>query len=398
MAGESAWRTPGIPSLLAATAVGFSGFAVLLPTAPMRALELGAGTAGAGQVNAVLMLFTVVAQLLVPKLLRRFGWGPVFTAGLVLLGAPSLLMPIFAELSWLLAMSGLRGLGFGVLTVCGSTAVAMLVAPALRGRAVGAYGLAIALPQFLLTPLAPMVMESTSFVVVCLIGGLPVAAMPWVPGVARHLGMLKTPASRGGVSAASTTWFGLIGALWPSILALIVITAGGGAVLTFATETLSDAGAAAWALAMFTGVATVGRWLIGGMADRWGPTRFIGPILLLGAMSFGVFGWSAAQGQIWLTLLAACGAGAAYGSLQNLTLVEAFARGGEGSRARTSVAWNVGFDAGTGLGALTIGQLAGALTFSTAFGAMGATVAVVALLHGVLAIGLRRRAVGRRSS
>ena len=76
MAGESAWKTPGIPSLLAATAIGFSGFAVLLPTAPMRALELGAGAAGAGQVNAVLMLFTVVAQLSVPPLLRRLGRKP----------------------------------------------------------------------------------------------------------------------------------------------------------------------------------------------------------------------------------------------------------------------------------------------------------------------------------
>lgn len=383
MAGESAWKTPGIPSLLAATAIGFSGFAVLLPTAPMRALELGAGAAGAGQVNAVLMLFTVVAQLSVPPLLRRLGWGPTFTAGLLLLGLPSLAMPIFTQMTGLLAMSGLRGLGFGVVTVCGSTAVAMLVPPALRGRAVGAYGLAIALPQFLLTPLAPMAMESTSFVVVCVIGGLPVAALPWVPGVARHLGMLRVP--RGG-TATATSWRGLIGSLWPSILALIVITAGGGAVLTFATETLSGAGAAAWALAMFTGVATIGRWLIGGMADRWGPTRFIAPILLLGAMSFGVFGWSAAQGQFWLTLVASCGAGAAYGALQNLTLVEAFARGGEGSRARTSVAWNVGFDAGTGLGALTIGQLAGALTFSSSFAVMGVAVAVVAVLHGLPAI------------
>jgi len=51
------------------------------------------------------------------------------------------------------ALAALRGLGSGVVTVCGATAVAALVEPARRGRAIGALGLASAAPQFILVPI-----------------------------------------------------------------------------------------------------------------------------------------------------------------------------------------------------------------------------------------------------
>lgn len=51
-----------MPALLLLTATGFSGFAALLPTAPLWAVGGGADAAGAGSVNAVLMLCTVLAR------------------------------------------------------------------------------------------------------------------------------------------------------------------------------------------------------------------------------------------------------------------------------------------------------------------------------------------------
>lgn len=72
--------------------------------------------------------------------------------------------------------------------------------------------------------------------------------------------------------------------------------------------------------------------------------------------------------------------GVAYGALQNLTLVQAFAATGEHARGAVSVAWNVGFDTGTGLGSLVVGALASSFSFPTAFALMTAACVGVALM------------------
>jgi predicted MFS family arabinose efflux permease len=50
--------------------------------------------------------------------------------------------------------------------------------------------------------------------------------------------------------------------------------------------------------------------------------------------------------------------GAGYGAVQNLTLVTAFARAGEGGATTVSAVWNASFDAGTAVGALVLGLVA----------------------------------------
>ncbi|HLS34530.1 MAG TPA: MFS transporter, partial [Brevibacterium sp.] len=85
----SVLRSPGMSLLVLMTFLGFSGFAALLPVAPLWAVHGGAGSVGAGLVNGVLMLVTVLTQLAVPASLRRFGWAPVLTAGMLMLGLPA---------------------------------------------------------------------------------------------------------------------------------------------------------------------------------------------------------------------------------------------------------------------------------------------------------------------
>ncbi|MGH3360925.1 MAG: hypothetical protein ACRDOM_00570, partial [Nocardioides sp.] len=62
---------------------GFSAYALLLPVAPLWAVHGGAGAAGAGLVNGVLLATTVVAQLAVPWTLRTLGHGRAMALGLV---------------------------------------------------------------------------------------------------------------------------------------------------------------------------------------------------------------------------------------------------------------------------------------------------------------------------
>src|SRR5699024_3658263 len=176
-----------MPALLALTAAGFTGYSALLPVAPLWAVSGGANEAGAGFVNGVLMLATIVTQPFVPALLRRFGYGRVLAAELVFLYGPALLHRISDELIWILALSMLRGLCFGNRTVTGSAAVANLVAPARHGAAIGAYGAAVAVPQLLLLPAGPWLADAIGFWLVFALATVPVLAIGAAPRLARAL-------------------------------------------------------------------------------------------------------------------------------------------------------------------------------------------------------------------
>ena len=113
-------------AVAAMSAVSFAGFGMLFATVPLWAVRAGADAAGAGAINGVLMLATVLTQTMIPASLRRLGWAATLIVGLAALGLPSFLFLLSGELWWLMALSAVRGLGFGVLTVCGSAAIAEL--------------------------------------------------------------------------------------------------------------------------------------------------------------------------------------------------------------------------------------------------------------------------------
>lgn len=358
-----------MPALLACAAMGFAGFSLLLPAAPMWAVRIGADSLGAGAVNSVLMLFTVIAQLLVGWLLRRVGWAVTQALGLVLLGIPAVAHLLTGSLWQVLLLAALRGLGFGILTVCSVRGIAALIPQERRGRAIGAYGLSIAAPQFVLTPLAPWLAENVGYQLVFGLAAAPLLAVPLAfARPAPTLVHQPHPDRLDGVGA------GLVG----PIAALVVITAAGGGILTFAPQ-LSGATTALGALLAMTGTAALARWLIGGPADHHGAARFIAPMLGVGATGLAVIAVGIAAGG-WLVILGCALLGTAYGALQNLTLVQAFAATGEHARGAVSVAWNVGFDAGTGLGSLAVGALATSFSFPTAFAVMTAACVGVGLM------------------
>ncbi|CRZ17008.1 transmembrane transporter [Mycolicibacterium neworleansense] len=359
---------PGMPALLACAALGFAGFSLLLPVAPMWAVQIGADNLGAGAVNSVLMLFTVIAQLLVGRLLRRAGWAATQALGLVLLGIPALLHLPTGSLWQVLLLAALRGLGFGILTVCSVRGIAALIPQERRGRAIGAYGLSIAAPQFVLTPLAPWLAENVGYQWVFVLAGVPLLAVPLA---------FTRPAPTLVHEPHSDRLDGARGLVGP-IAALVVITAAGGGILTFAPQ-LGGATTALGALLAMTGTAALARWLVGGVADRHGAARFIAPMLAVGAVGLAVIAAGIGVGG-YVVVIGCALLGTAYGALQNLTLVQAFAATGEHARGAVSVAWNVGFDAGTGLGSLAVGALATSFSFSTAFGVMTAACVGIALM------------------
>ncbi|WP_199565451.1 MFS transporter [Spongiactinospora rosea] len=378
-------RVPGMRVLLSMSTLGFASFGLLLPAAPLWAARGGADEAGAGLVNAVLMLATVVTQTMVPWALRRLGWRVVMVTGMPLLGLPALALTLTDQLPWVLALSVVRGMGFAVLTVCGASAVAELVDASRRGRAIGVYGLSIAAPQFVLVPSAAWIAETFDFRTVFIAGAVPVLAVPFAAALGRRLDGMARGASDGDGQAGGGARV-LLFLIVPT-LGLLAVTTPGGALLTFAPQFPYGTTTAMLGLLGLTGTAALARWLVGGLADRYGPQRFIAPALLLCAVALALCAWSVADGGAGAAVLVAgmTLAGVSYGGLQNLTLVAAFAAVPTRDRGTASAVWNIGFDVGTGLGALVVGFIAAGASFTVGLlttAGLSVVVALVTLVYG----------------
>lgn len=421
---SSVWRAPGMPPLLGLAALCFSGFSLLISVAPLWAVHGGTDDLGAGVVNGVLMACTVVSQLLVGWTLRRLGWGATLALGACLLGLPGLGHLLSDDVRVVVALAAVRGLGFGILTVCGSTAVASLIGPGRRGRAVGVYGLAIAVPQVLFLPAAPWLAENVGFPLVFALATAPVLAIPLAPLLARALPTDDRPRDdrprddrpeddrtaddrpeedrAAEVSGAAGRFGGVAPVrlgriLVGPVLALLVITAAGGSLMTFAPRLLDDPTVVLLALLGFTATAALCRWRFGAVADRVGPAPAIAPLLLVGTLGLVGVGTGAARdsGTLGPTLIVIgmLVVGVAYGGLQNLTLVYAFDSAGEQARGPVSVVWNIGFDSGTGLGALAAGAVATSVSYPASYAVLATSTALVgAAWAGARWTGRRRTA------
>ncbi|MGA8980281.1 MAG: MFS transporter [Pedococcus sp.] len=360
-AGGSVWHFPGMPALGLLSVFGFSGYAALLSLAPLWVVRGGADEAGSGLVNGVLLAATVLTQFAVPVLLRRFGHGPVIAAGVLLMGGASPLYLVSDALVPVLALSAVRGVGFGILTVTASAVVAHLVPPRRRGAAIGAYGLAVAVPNLLLLPASVAIADRWGFAWVFALGALPVLAAPFAFTVARALG----PADRVTEQAPRLDRRSALAVARPTAV-LFAVTMAGGGLLTF-TPQIARSGTASALVLLVLGVGTaLCRWGAGSLADRYGAERFLAPLLVVGATGLAFCAWGSQRGgDLGLLVLGAAFAGIAYGALQNLTLVVAFRQVDAAHIPVASAGWNIGFDGGTATGAVVVGAIAAASGFPT---------------------------------
>lgn len=372
-----------MPALLLLTAAGFAGYAALLPVSPLWAVHGGSDEAGAGLVNGILLLATILTQPFVPWLLRTFGTGRVIAAGLVFMGVPSLLHLFSDRLDWILLLSVLRGLGFGVLTVTGSTAVAHLVRPSRHGAAIGAYGAAIAIPQVVLLPAGPWLVDAVGYWIVFALGGISILGVAAAPRLARALREQEVEQRLHGddsgvdsretavpptASGASPQRALTIRLARPTLL-LIGVTIAGGAVITFAPQMSSSPLATSGGLVLLTVTAAISRWRMGTLADRYGMARFLWPLVLLTVVGLALTALAVqnpGDTHVLLFLAAMALVGVAYGGLQNLTLLLALAVSRRNEYGAASAVWNVGFDAGMGLGSVLVGAIAAGYSFTFA--------------------------------
>lgn len=371
----SLWRLPAIQRLVGVTLVGFVGFAATLSALPWWAAENGATLSRAGLVTTAMLTTTVLTQALVPAMVRRFGSGLSLAAGLVALGAPSPLYLLSADLVPLLAVSALRGTGFAVLTVVGSTLTWTFAPPGRHGEAAGIYGLAIGLTSVVVVPGAVALAQNVGFAPVVLLATLPVVAVPWALRMARE--ERAEPVVAGAVPRHGRA---VLAVLVPSVLLLAVTLAGSG-VVTFLPIERPAGLVAPLALLLFQATGAVARWRAGLLADRLG-TRVLLPLsAVVGSVGLGGISAGLLSGSDVLLLVAGALAGVGYGAVQNLTLVSAFARVDPVDTPTASAVWNLSFDGGTAIGAVAVGSLAAWDATGTGDGlGIPAALAVCALL------------------
>ena len=182
---------------------GFSGYAALLAVAPLWAVDGGATAAGSGLVNGVLLAATVLAELVVPRALASLGYRASVGGRAAAARRARAGIPAVRRVGRVLGLSAVRGLGFGILTVVGSTVVAHLVPAGQRGAAIGVYGLAVAVPNLVLLPGSVPVVDRWGFVPVFWAAALPVLGVPFGVRLARVLRDRGAgqPTARGGQGA-----------------------------------------------------------------------------------------------------------------------------------------------------------------------------------------------------
>ncbi|RZT91641.1 putative MFS family arabinose efflux permease [Advenella incenata] len=376
-------QIPGVASLLLVVGLGIGSFSLLLPLSPDWAIRGGASEAAAGSVTAILMAFTILTQLSVNRALKRFGWGPVLATGLLSLGAPAILQATSSELPVILLSSAVRGIGFGILTVGGATAIALLVPAARRGAAVGIYGLAVAGPQLVLVSSAPILEQHLGKLVVTLFATLPVLGLYWTHSLGRLLNEHTSP-QNSSAAHAITHGKSTLRVISPVLLSLVIVTSSGGAILTFASQITADAASATIALLCLTGFATPTRWAFGSLSDRYPARYLIFGLALACCLGMAVLGASvlesSAAWDLALLYLGSTLLGVSYGGMQSATLVCAYRLAGNSRLAQVSVLWNVTFDLGTGLGAMLTGIIAATTGFAAAFGFLSIAAVLSAIL------------------
>jgi MFS family permease len=354
----SLWRLPAVRHLLVVSLLGFASFCLTLASLPTWAVQGGASRATAGLVTTVMLITTVVTQALVPAMIVRLGSGPALALGLLLLGAPAPLYGLSDQLPLLLAVSAVRGTGFALLTVIGATLTSDVAPPGRHGEAVGLYGLAIAVPNLVGIPAGVALTESGHFALAATLAASPVLALPSALRLGRRTDL--APIASGAADTVSHRV--VLRVTLPPSLVLLLVTAAGGGLVTFLPIERPTGSLATVALLVFGTTSALARWRAGLLVDRSGPRLLLPAALLFAVAGLFTIGLCllGGRGLDVLLLVAAAVFGLGYGGIQNLTLVVAFARAGEGGSATASALWNAAFDFGTALGAFGVGAIAAA--------------------------------------
>ncbi|HEV3356809.1 MAG TPA: MFS transporter [Pseudonocardiaceae bacterium] len=352
-----------------------ASFFLLLSVVPLYA-----GASGAGVATGALMFATVAGELVTTPLVARFGYRAMLGAGLVLLGAPALVLTVSTNLVWIATVCVIRGIGFAFTVVAGGALTALIIPAERRGEGLALAGVVSSVPSLIGLPLGVWFVGQVGYTPVAIVGGLvslaAVVSVIGLPGrVAQHDDTEKPAGLLSGLRDP--------GLARPAIV-FASTALGAGIVVTFLPLAVPSGLASLVAVALFVqpAASTVARWAAGRYGDRHDPAKLILPSLLTCAIGLAA---TALTGNAVAIIAGVAVFGIGFGVAQNATISLMFARVPRSGYGTVSALWNVGYDGGMGVGAIGFGVLAAWLGYPLAF------VASAVLLLGAVLPAVRSR-------
>lgn len=374
---ESPLRSRGFILLLVATLLSVSNYATLLSVVPLWAAGGGSGGTGVGATTGVMMGATVASQLCMSWLLRVLSLRSLFAIGAALMGVATPAYVLSDALGPVLAVSAVRGVGFGMVVVAGSALTAKLIPTNLLGKGVGLYGLATGLPSAICLPVGVWVAQEIGFApVFWTLTALTLAAAPIVLGI--RVGDTRASTTNSGRRESGTR--ALLVPMLSGFVLMIGVSIGLGGLSTFLPLAIEHSVTASIALLTMSIGVNIGRLGVGAISDTIGPGRMVLPAVVAGAL--GMAGVSAVVGSGPQTVapIAALAYGIGFGAVQNETLVVMLRRGGPAGHGLASTVWNMAYDGGAGVGAVVLGVVVAMASHEAAFAVSAVLIAITAPL------------------
>ncbi|WIX84682.1 MFS transporter [Amycolatopsis sp. DG1A-15b] len=347
------------------------GFFLPLSVVPLFAKQAGS-EAGAGLATVALLLATVAAELVTPRLVARVGYRWALAAGLVLLGVPTLVLTFSDDIRVIIAVSVVRGIGYAIAVVAGGAVTALLIPADRRGEGLALVGIVGGIPSLLALPAGVWAAAHWGYAPVFVVTTVAtLLALLSVPGLPRH--SFSASAKEAGVLA------GLRNPVLTRPATLFAVSAAAvGVLVTFLPLAAADqpAWVAASALLAQPAAATAARWVAGRIGDRHGPAWLLVPGLLLSAVGMAGLAFTATPAAV---IGGAFVFGAGFGALQNATLTLMYARVPAGGESAVSAIWNAAYDLGMAAGALAAGLVISSAGYPVTF-ALTAVAILPALL------------------
>lgn len=336
---------------------GAVSFNLLVSVVPLYAAN--SGSDAAGLVTGSLMASTVAGELVTGKLVARYGYRWMLAAGLLLLGAPALLLWTSTNLIVIVVICVVRGLGLALNVVAGGAVTAMLIPAQRRGEGLALVGIVGGAPAVFALPAGVWLADHVGYPWV--FGAAGVAALAAIASLPGLPGREPTAGQPLGLLAAFRT-----GALVRPAVVFCSVTMATGIVLTFLPLAVPPGARNLAAVALFvqSAVSIVGRWIAGRHGDRHGPARLIVPGVLLTVAGI----LALALTSIPLALVGgAVLFGTGFGITQNATLALMYTSVPASGYGTVSALWNLGYDAGMGAGAAGFGLLVPSTGYPLAF-------------------------------
>jgi MFS family permease len=362
--GDGRHVTAGRRAVLAASAGGFVGLYLELSVIPYIAGH-ESGNFAAGLITFALTVTTVAAQAVTLPLAERISPRVVLILGLLLIGPPTLLYALSQSLPVLLAVTLIRGAGFGFITIIGSGLTAAYSSTESRGASLGTYGVVVSVGAACAPAIGLAAYRHWSADAVFAMGAIPPALSALA--LARKLPPASLARRREDGRALARA------ALGPIVVLFLPIAAAVGVAFTYVP--LLPSGSGPLLLGAFGAGFAAGRMVGGSGLDRgWSPSGFV--VVLLAASIGGLLLLSTTA--VVAVAIGALVSGLGIGALSTATLVIMLDRAGPEGLGTASLVWNAAYDVGMGVGALVLGAVASAAGPRQVFLVSAVVIAVVA--------------------